>query len=115
MGFRIYMHKDSAKVLVGMDGYKNSLIEKYNDILDYIPMNQSNYYVYSPNSKDDVSFMKYVSYYYLNTTNVLVLTDVDQLDNIVDGTLILLEDETKEKLEKKGWSNFNKYVYHKEN
>lgn len=114
MAFHIYSHKDSAKVLFGIEDYKDSLVEKYNEVLEYIPMNKSNYYVYSPKSTDP-SYMKYISYYYLNTTSVSILTDIQQVDNINYGTLILLENNNvKEQLSSKGWENINKYVYIKE-
>ena len=95
----IYFFQSNFRGLLGNDDYKGSLVEKYDNILENYKIDEDKmYYIYSPSSKNDFSYLYHMSVYKLNTENVEMVYDKEDLPVDKTGVLIFV-DEDKEVIE----------------
>lgn len=102
--------------LLGQDGYQGSLANKYDLILKkYKPSKEEFYYIYSPSSKNDFSYLEFMSKYKLNTGNIEMIYSEEDLDLTKSGTIIFI-DEDKDLIEqasKSGWKRKTEVILEK--
>jgi hypothetical protein len=102
--------------LLGQDGYQGSLANKYDLILKkYKPSKEEIYYIYSPSSKNDFSYLEFMSKYKLNTGNIEMIYSEEDLDLTKSGTIIFI-DEDKDLIEqasKSGWKRKTEVILEK--
>lgn len=83
-------HITDYKVLVGNIDYNNSLAYKFDYILEtdkYNSLKTDYYYIYAPiSSNNDYGYTYYLSRYKLNTPNVLIVSNIEQLSQEIDNT-----------------------------
>lgn len=112
----LYIYKDNANALIGKENYKNTFVERYDKIIEKIPIEkEKNYYIYSPSSENDFSFMYYLTRYKLNVPNVEVIHNKDEIEKNQSGIFVFIEEDEniKKYLEKNDWKKKNKIVYTK--
>ena len=88
----IYLFQSNFSGLFGNDGYKGSQVEKYDQILsNYKISEEKTYYIYSPSSKNDFSFLYHLSVYKLNTSKIEMIYDKEDLPVDKTGVLIFID------------------------
>lgn len=109
----IYLNKGTFTSILGNDGYKGSLVEKYDKIINNIKIDkEKEYYVYSPSSKNDFGYLYHMSKYKLNTSNVKIIYDKEELPTEENSILLIIDNDEKitEQLSK-GWTKQTDLVY----
>lgn len=102
-----YIFQGNFKALLGNDYYVGTQAYKYDLILsDYKNFDkEKTYYVYAPSAENDSSYLFFMSKYKLNTGNVVMIYNQEDLQLNNTGVLIFFdEDQTLiEKAKKSGW------------
>lgn len=106
----------NVTALLGQDGYQGTLANKYDIILkNYKPSKEEIYYIYSPSSKNDYSYLEFMSKYKLNTGNIKMIYSKEELNLKTTGTIIFI-DEDKYLIEqaiKSGWKSKTQLILEK--
>lgn len=83
-------------LFIGHDEYKDSVVEKYDLILKDNKLNKDeNFYIYAPVSKDNTGFLYNLSIYKLNSVNINIIIDINDIDDIEHGYVIIFDDMGK--------------------
>ncbi len=112
-----YFFQSNVRGLLGNDDYKGSLVEKYDNILNEYKIDTNKmYYIYSPSSKNDFSYLYHMSVYKLNTENVEMVYSEEELPTDKNGVVIFI-DEDKTAIEKTinaDWIKTSDLIFEKE-
>ncbi len=109
----ISFRNDAFESILGKDYYKYSNIEKLDTIIEKVPKDKDNYYIYSPSSKSDLGYLKFIAVYKLFNGNVEIITSIKDLENIYPNSYLIILDEIDNKNLKK-FKYFNDKVYIKD-
>ena len=86
--FKDDVNFENAKLLLGIQNYEKTIVNKFDGILESDFYNSSSdiyYYVYAPiSSKNDFGYTFYLSRYKLNTSKVEIVNDINELDDSFD-------------------------------
>lgn len=103
------------KAMIGKTAYEGSVVEKYDRILKDIPLGmQDTYYIYAPiSSKNDYGLLSFISIYKLNTSNVLVVSSLEDIYEANSGIVVMFDESKKSKKEllKNKWKKENNIIY----
>lgn len=111
----IYYYRENFISFIGKDNYENSVVEKYDNILKNIDLEQEEkYYIYSPSSEGDNGYLKYVSKYKLQSSQIQVITLISDIEE--DSYIITIEKDEKitNYLEKNKYYQVSNSIYKKE-
>ena len=103
--------KNAIKVLAGNDNYQGSRVQKFDQLLDYIPKNKNIYYLYSPSSSNDAGFLRHLGIYKLMKKGVYSIFTLEDVKLSPNSYLVLYEDVSNKKLLKR-YDKVNDYVYY---
>lgn len=113
----VFVFPSNVYGLIGNDGYKGSLAYKYDQILqDYSIDNKSEtYYVYAPSAKNDFSYLHFMSKYKLNSGNVEMIYNKNDLNLDTTGILIFYDEDEGliDNATEKGWKPKTKLILEK--
>lgn len=110
----IFINKSLSLPLIGIDGYRDSLVEQYDKLISNTSLEENNeYYIYSPSSANDDGYLIHLSMYKLNTNKINIITRIEQLEENLDGYLIVFEEdeEIKKYIKKEKCIKLQKQVY----
>lgn len=115
IGLIIY-NGDTAKIILGKTEYDNSIVEKFDEILETKKIFSDKYtYVYSAKSKNDFGYLNYLSKYKLNSTEVKAIRNVDEFNNeSIDNSrliVIYMDKEIKDYIDKNNFIEESKGIY----
>ena len=113
----LFIFKGNTNALMGQDWYQGTKVNRYDMILEEynIKKTTATYYIYSPSSKDDFSYLHFVSKYKLNSGNVEMIYSKEDL-NLTNPGILIFFDEDKELMKEakeKGWINKTELIYEK--
>ena len=91
-----YLFQSNVRGLLGNDDYQGTKVEKYDNILkNYKVDKEKMYYIYSPSSQNDFSYLYHMSVYKLNTENVQMIYNEKDLPIDKTGVLIFIDEDKK--------------------
>lgn len=113
----IFILPGSFKSLIGNDSYKGSKVNRYDIILkDYKDFEKNkSYYVYESFPKKDYNFLSYLSKYKLNSNNVKVIREKEDLREVQKGTIIFFEEDKEliKEFKDNDWKELSKQILEK--
>ncbi len=94
--------------MIGKDGYKGSIVEEIDKVIDKIPRDKDNYYIYL-DGVEDPYYYKFIYTYKLQTNNIFILDlDCNFEDISNDSYLLFYDKEVDDSFEK-----VNDIIYYK--
>ena len=87
----IFVDYGSFLCMLGKDGYEGSLVKNINEVIDEVPTDKDNYYLYT--GENDPYYFKYVLNYKLQKNNVYIIGVDCSIDDISSDSYLLFYDK----------------------